>query len=269
MMKCDGRVAPSFNVQAVVDAESQVVAAVRVTEAEHDHGQLCELLEMVEENAGAAPGVVVADTGYCDEGTLRGLEETGQEALIPPQKHSQEDKREGDEFSSRQFALDEDRDVMICPEGRELVFGDETERGHGAYRRYVGTECGSCDRQEECCRGRPSRRVSISVVHSLRLEMQEKLETAEGKALYALRKESVEPVFGQWKANLGFRRFLLRGKNGAAAEVALMGLAHNLRKCAVRVLNSPAAVIFRLVCTFRRLTKAAPPPRRFVHAPEF
>jgi hypothetical protein len=40
MMKCDERIRPSFNVQAVVDGDSQVVAAVRVTEAEHDHGQL-------------------------------------------------------------------------------------------------------------------------------------------------------------------------------------------------------------------------------------
>ena len=222
LMKCEGLVRPAFNVQAMVDAESQVVAAVRVTEAENDHGQLRDLVEMAMENTGTTPNVVVADTGYSDEKTLRWLDESGQEALVPPQKHSQEDKREDDEFCSRRFVLDEERDVMICPKGHELLFKDETGRGNGVYRRYAGTKCKGCSSQRECCRGRPSRQVSISVVHSVRLKMREKLETEEGKALYALRKQSVEPVFGHWKANMGFRRFLLRGKNGAAAEVALI-----------------------------------------------
>jgi hypothetical protein len=41
-----------------------------------------------------------------------------------------------------------------------------------------------------------------------------KLQTEEGKEIYRLRKKIVEPVFGQIKFNLGFRRFRLRGSQG-------------------------------------------------------
>ena len=44
----------------------------------------------------------------------------------------------------------------------------------------------------------------------------------EGKELYNLRRETVEPVFGQIKSNMGFDRFLLKGHKGASAEAALM-----------------------------------------------
>ena len=269
MMKCDGRIRPGYNVQAVVDADSLVVAAVLVTEAENDHGQLPQLAEMATQSAGTAPGVVVADTGYCDEETLKWVKESGQEVLVPPQKHSQEDKREGDEFSSRRFALDEEKDVMICPKGHELVFKDERTYDSGTYRRYAGTECKGCDSQKVCCRGRPSRQVSISVVHSVRLGMRDKLETAEGKALYALRKQSVEPVFGHWKANLGFRRFLLRGKSGAAAEIALICIAHNVSKCAALGLVLAADVIFGLFSAIRRPAGTYTPACQYVAVVRF
>ena len=46
---------------------------------------------------------------------------------------------------------------------------------------------------------------------SNRERMKRKLLTAKGRARYALRKVTVEPVFGQIKAVRGFWQFLLRG----------------------------------------------------------
>jgi len=60
--------------------------------------------------------------------------------------------------------------------------------------------------------------------------MRERLATAEGKALYKLRKQTVEPVFGQIKGARGFRQFLRRGLANVAAEWALLCTAHNLLK---------------------------------------
>ncbi len=60
--------------------------------------------------------------------------------------------------------------------------------------------------------------------------MRAKLATPEGRALYARRKELVEPVFGQIKAARGFRRFSLRGHVKVAAEWTLICLTHNLLK---------------------------------------
>ncbi|HSS00116.1 MAG TPA: IS1182 family transposase [Kofleriaceae bacterium] len=64
----------------------------------------------------------------------------------------------------------------------------------------------------------------------MREHMRRKLETPTGKAIYARRKCTVEPVFGQIKGARGFRRFSLRTRVKAAAEWTLVCLTHNLLK---------------------------------------
>lgn len=54
--------------------------------------------------------------------------------------------------------------------------------------------------------------------------------TAAGRALYKLRQQTVEPVFGIIKSVLGFRRFLLRGLAKVSLEWDLVCLAYNLKR---------------------------------------
>lgn len=61
--------------------------------------------------------------------------------------------------------------------------------------------------------------------------MRRKLKTQNGKTIYAHRKTTVEPVFGQIKeANLDFRQFSYRGLQSAQNEFAVVCIAHNLLK---------------------------------------
>jgi transposase len=62
--------------------------------------------------------------------------------------------------------------------------------------------------------------------------MQDKLKRAGWRTRYRLRKQIVEPVFGQIKQARGFRQFLLRGMDKVKAEWALICTAHNLTKLA-------------------------------------
>ena len=55
--------------------------------------------------------------------------------------------------------------------------------------------------------------------------MDHRLATIEGRAVYALRKSTVEPVFGIIKSVLGFRHFHLRGLEGASGEWTLVTTA--------------------------------------------
>jgi len=61
-------------------------------------------------------------------------------------------------------------------------------------------------------------------------QMAYKLRTEIGKALYRLRKSTVEPVIGIIKEVLGFRQFSLRGLFAAAGEWTLVCLAYNLKR---------------------------------------
>jgi transposase len=74
--------------------------------------------------------------------------------------------------------------------------------------------------------GRPSESKS----EGLRAAMLARLASEPGKARYAKRKQTVEPVFGQLKEQQGARRFARRGMRACQAEWKLVCGTHNLLK---------------------------------------
>ena len=76
----------------------------------------------------------------------------------------------------------------------------------------------------------PAPRGRIPRQLSPRDRMRRKLRTKRGRKRYALRMETVEPVFGQIKEGRGFRQFLLRGLEKVNAEWSLICTGHNLLK---------------------------------------
>jgi transposase len=63
--------------------------------------------------------------------------------------------------------------------------------------------------------------------------MSHRLKTKEGRARYALRKQTIEPAFGIIKSVMGFRRFSLRGLKKVTGEWTLVCMAWNLKRLAV------------------------------------
>ena len=76
----------------------------------------------------------------------------------------------------------------------------------------------------------PAPRGRIPNNLSPRDRMRRKLRTKRGRKRYALRMETVEPVFGQIKQGRGFRQFLLRGLAKVNREWLLICTGHNLLK---------------------------------------
>ena len=76
----------------------------------------------------------------------------------------------------------------------------------------------------------PAPRGRIPADLSARDRMRRKLRTKRGRERYGLRKETVEPVFGQIKQGRGFRQFLLRGLEKVNGEWLLICTGHNLLK---------------------------------------
>ena len=63
--------------------------------------------------------------------------------------------------------------------------------------------------------------------------MRHRLATLAGRAAYAIRKQTVEPVFGIIKSVMGFRQFFLRGLRKVTGEWNLVCLAWNVKRMAV------------------------------------
>jgi len=61
-------------------------------------------------------------------------------------------------------------------------------------------------------------------------KMAHRLKTTAGRALYKLRKQTVEPVFGIIKEVMGFRRFRLRGRTKVSLEWTLVCVSYNLKR---------------------------------------
>ena len=64
-------------------------------------------------------------------------------------------------------------------------------------------------------------------------QMKHLLKTQDGRKLYGLRKQTVEPVFGIIKSGMRFRQFLLRGLAAVRGEWSLVAMAWNIRRMAV------------------------------------
>jgi transposase len=79
---------------------------------------------------------------------------------------------------------------------------------------------------EERLAGAPQAPENPDPVSALR----HRLKTTEGKAHYARRKSTVEPVFGIIKHVIGFRHFMLRGLKAVQGEWTLVCIAFNLKR---------------------------------------
>jgi transposase len=90
--------------------------------------------------------------------------------------------------------------------------------------------------------GKPRKdgKPSASKSDPLRAAMTAKLQSENGKARYAMRKQTVEPVFGQIKDIRGARRLLRRGLAAGDAEWKLLCGTHNLLKLWRHTRSQPA-----------------------------
>ena len=86
------------------------------------------------------------------------------------------------------------------------------------------------DRKEHGKKTPAAPRGRIPGALSVADRMRRKLQTKTGHAVYAKRKEIVEPVFGQIKQARGFRQFLLRGMAKVKGEWSLICTTHNILK---------------------------------------
>ena len=85
-------------------------------------------------------------------------------------------------------------------------------------------------RQRQAAREQPPPRGRIPTGMPPRERMERKLLTKRGQALYRMRGQTVEPVFGQIKDPRGIRRFMRRGLAACQSEWKLIGATHNLLK---------------------------------------
>jgi transposase len=188
IMKSKDGFVQAYNGQIAVDAQSQVIVAQDVVQSGTDCGQLLGMVDAVEANLASKPAQVSADSGYCSEGNLAGLDERGIDGYV---------------------ATGRAKDAAAG--SAEKVAAETTAEGE--------TACATAPEPQ----AKAPTRVAA---------MREKIKSGGHASPYRLRKQVVEPVFGQIKQARGFRQLLLRGLDKVRGEWALICTAHNLLKLA-------------------------------------
>lgn len=248
MKRKDGGFEPSYNPQATVDADSQVIVGEDVTDEPTDNAQLIGQLDGAIKNVEGKPDGVLADAGYTGVPNLVELEKRDVEGFVPQQSNPEKREKKSDDdeppakFERSDFEYDSESDSYLCPAGETLEFSQTKRKkqacGVNVVRVYKRVGCEVCRFASRCLkRNLRGRSVERPAREDLVVAMSERLGSARGKTAYAKRKESVEPVFGVMKSVMRFREFLLRGLQKTRGEWSLACGAFNMRK--IRVFAAP------------------------------
>ena len=89
IMKTRNGFEQSYNAQAAVDADSQVIVAHALDAKQNDEHQFVPMLDQIKQNTGEHPQQISADSGYCSEENLEGAEAREVDAYVATgrQKH--------------------------------------------------------------------------------------------------------------------------------------------------------------------------------------
>jgi transposase len=247
-MKTTGGIKTSYNAQASVDEDVQVIVAADVTNEPNDKEQLLPMIEQTEQNTDACIDIVTADCGYSTANNLEKLESLNIDAYIPDDTYQSRSRgKEVSPFDKDNFIYDQTTDVFTCPEGKIVKFWHTRHYENGDYRVYRCVECSSCQHFGQCTKSKTGRSIWRRLVDKNIKQMRSKLDSESGKAIYAKRKHIVEPVFGHIKAVIGFTGFHLRGLKKVNAEFKLVAIAHNLKKISKYAYKRGIGLTHRLV----------------------
>jgi hypothetical protein len=228
----------NYNVQ-VGCSEDQIITYSNVVTDGNDKAQLIPALEGIRANTGQTIKIALADADF---GTLDSLEYMHLHNICGYVPYRNMNATFEDQpFHSVHFRYDPQRDVYLCPAQQALEFKGTKKNGNTnlEYRQYRTDACKTCPFHNQCCSPKAIRRtIRREVRQYLREEMKERLNTDQGKQMYLRRLHPIEAIFGHFKYNLGYTRFLLRGLEKVKAEFTLMCLAYNLRKLAPHILFS-------------------------------
>jgi len=232
----NGQLKPGYNVQ--IGTENGFVLGYDIFPNPTDTRTLKPHLENMNRRLGILPQRVIADAGYGSQENYAYLENHQIEALVKYGTFHKEASRawRKDPYKTDNWPFDTKTDSYTCPNGRSLLFTKFTQtKSESGYvqnlRIYTCTSCDDCTKREHCTKSRGNRTLQRNEeLLRLRRQAQSRLISDDGKVLRKRRAVEVETVFGEVKANQGFRRFHLRGNGKVAVEWGLLMIGYNIKR---------------------------------------
>jgi transposase len=218
-----------YNAQLVVDGKEGLIVSSDAVGENNDLSQFAKQVERGQEMMGKKCRVACADSGYATTDELKKIDEQDIRVVVPSQR--QAEGRNEEQFHRDWFRYEGKRDCYYCRRGRKLVLERIcAERHHKVYRIKKAAYCLTCRYFGECTTSKKGRTLRRLIHEETRLKLEAQFKEPFSQRIYNLRQQKVEIPFGHIKRNLGMRAFLLRGRAGVQAEMALAASCFNLRR---------------------------------------
>ena len=219
----------AYNVQLVVDDQQGLLLQADAVEQATDVNQFARQIEAANALLQTPCETACADAGYADTTELEKIDSQGIRVIVPSQRQALKEPEEP--FSKSHFAYDPEQDVYSCPEGHRLRY-ESTEKRTGK-RHYVITAaaiCQACRHYGTCTKARKGRKIVRLSNEEVKLRLEAQYEETASQAVYEKRKTRAEHPFGHIKRNLKVDAFLLRGLEGARAEISVLASCFNVSR---------------------------------------
>ena len=231
-----------YNEVVTCEAKNKLITNFETTH-QHDTYALGNAALSAREALGLKPEEVLkqlADKGFDTGAELKTCIESKVETYVAPKKrvHADKDKR----YNKAAFEYDEEKDVYICPENKELTTNGKwyTKNNRKLRKSYQVKHykspfavCNSCPHRMECAgaanlKNSKGRYIERSEYQDYIDENTERVKL--NKALYRRRQEIVEHPFGTIKRQWGYDYTLMKGLEKVDGAFAIIFTTYNLRR---------------------------------------
>jgi len=219
----------SYNAQTVVDDKNGLIVHADAVSETKDINQLSEQVKQAEEVMGKSCEVVCADAGYSNSKELEKLDGKDIKVVVPSQRQALHQPEKP--FSKSQFTYNAEEDCYYCLEGHSLIYStQDTSKEQLVYRIKDANLCRRCKNFGICTNARQGRKINRLIREELKEKIERQFNEPESQEIYVRRKTRAEHPFGHIKHNLGIRNFLLRGREGAKAEISIGATCFNIAR---------------------------------------
>ncbi len=153
-------------------------------------------------------------------------------------------------FKKRDFKFISDRDIYICPEGKELKYRTTNRNGYDEYA-SESSYCKNCPMLNKCTESKNHQKVimrhvwedSREIIHKNRL-------TFCGKEIYKKRKETIERSFANAKQLHGYRYAKYRGIERVREQAYMTSVVQNIKKLVKYLFNGISGKVASMLLAF-------------------
>lgn len=239
MRTSDHGLAPGYNVQLATDAKHKLIVDVEVSKQPSDSHHLLPALDRINGWLGTYPQQAVADGDYTTREAVVGAVGRGVDYYGSWNQPREEWLAHGIDpaYHPGAFEYDEQRNEMVCPEGKRLKFKRIQNKPGGLQIHVFAAsreECRVCPKRESCTpqntMPKDGRTVSVRVEPEALTRYHRKMETDTAKAIYKQRAPVAEFPNAWLKDKLKFARFRCRGVLKTQAEALWACLTYNLQR---------------------------------------